>query len=79
MSKKSKIEIASDGTPVDAGEDVNAKPDEPTEALRVVIWTEKGEREGVFSEHGAHKAGDRIETAYAERLIGMGAAESGDE
>lgn len=40
-----------------------------------VIWTELGETDGVFSEHGQHKAGDKVLTRHSVTLIANGYAE----
>jgi hypothetical protein len=46
----------------------------PAASGRVVIWTEKGEAAGVFSEHGQHVAGEEVTTEHADVLIANGFA-----
>lgn len=75
MSRKKKIIIEADGTPVETDEiDQTAGPDEPTANLVPVYWTKHGEERGAFSEHGSHKAGEKVMTAYAHQLCEAGFA-----
>ena len=50
-------------------------PEPSTPALVRVIWTQKGGDMGAWSEHGPHKTGDIVDTAYADILIERGFAE----
>ncbi len=74
MSRKKKvITDPVDGTLIETDEDTGAA-DYPTEEGVEVVWTEKAEKEGVFSEHGQHRAGDVVKTTYAALFIERGHA-----
>lgn len=75
MSKVKKVVKAEDGT-LEAVEGEFVETTEyPLAGPKKVKWTKKAEDDGVFSEHGPHRAGDIVETAYADLLIERGHAE----
>ena len=74
MSRK-KIIRDVDGTPVETDElDPNAPGEYPTVNEVLVYWTKQGEESGAFSEHGTHKAGEKVMTAYSSLLVERGFA-----
>lgn len=75
MSRKRKVVIDKDGTPVETDEIIDdGVTVEPTSNDVLVYWTKLGEERGAFSEHGAHQAGDKVMTAYAPQLVKAGFA-----
>ena len=74
MSRK-KIIRDVDGTPVETDEiDTTAPVEYPTSNEVLVYWTKKGEERGAFSEHGTHRTGDVVMTAYSGPLVENGFA-----
>lgn len=47
---------------------------EGSSGARSVIWTQKGEEDFAFSEHGKHKAGETVMTIYADVMVERGFA-----
>lgn len=74
MSRGKRIVKAEDGTPIEVEGEVNPAAEYPTDEGRDVVWTQKAQDEGVFSEHGQHKAGDIVRTTYAALFIERGHA-----
>ena len=64
-----------DGTPIETDEDLPVEDAAPTpaqSAKRLVEWTQKGEDAGAWSEHGMHKAGEKVETTFADLFVSRG-------
>lgn len=75
MSRKKRVVLEADGTPVETDELLpDSGPEVPTSNEVPVYWTKAGAERGVFSEHGSHREGERVLTAYAQQLIDVGAA-----
>jgi hypothetical protein len=77
LSRRKKIEAEADGTPVETDEDMPppvVEPKKRTLEAREVIWTKAGEENFAFSEHGTHKAGDKVSTIYADVFVKRGHA-----
>lgn len=75
MSRKKKVVKAEDGTEIEVEGEVADTTEYPLATPKKVRWTQKAEDDGVFSEHGAHHAGDIVETEYADLFIERGHAE----
>lgn len=74
MSRSKKVVKAEDGTPIEVEGEVSDEAVYPLEDAKTVVWTQKAEDDGVFSEHGSHKAGDLVKTAYADVFVERGYA-----
>ena len=74
MSRGRKRVTAEDGSHIEVEGDIADVVSEPTAEDIAVYWTKKGEETGAFSEHGSHRAGDQVMTAYAGKLIEAGFA-----
>lgn len=76
MSRNKKIVREDDGTPVETDEDDVAPVVEKIERpqKRKVVWEQKGEDAGAWSEHGQHKTGEIVETDHADVLVSRGYA-----
>lgn len=74
MSKQKKTVKAEDGTPIEVEGEVSDAVVYPLANAKKVIWTQKAEDEGVFSENGSHRAGDEVLTEYADLFIERGHA-----
>jgi hypothetical protein len=78
LTRKKKVVSDTDGTPIETEEDLpvdETAETEPKADVRKVRITQKGEDVGAFTEHGQHKAGEEVDTSFADIFVERGWAE----
>lgn len=78
MTRRKKIVHEGDGTPIETDEDLpleETEPVEPKPDVRKIRITKLGEEVGAWTEHGQHKAGEEVETSFADIFVERGWAE----
>lgn len=77
MTRRKKVVSDTDGTPIETDEDLPHEEAESADVRKIRI-TKLGEEVGAWTEHGQHKAGEEVETSFADIFIERGWAEDID-